>query len=388
MCGHERWTVLGGSWGSTLALAYAQEHPRSVDAAVLFAVVTTSAREVEWVTRGVRVHFPEEWERFVGGVPESERGDGLAGAYARLLAGPDIAQVDSAAARWCEWDERISTPPGVSPSGARFAQARFRRCWARIVTHYWSNAGFVPDGALLAGARSLGEIPGFLVHGQSDLSAIADVPQALAAVAGRAAEDGADRPRRRSDDVGGARSAGAGPRGGPVSAAALIFGAPGAGKSTILERLTERLEGVGSSFGAIESEQFGWGNPLLGPEAIAEQLKLVIAWQRSAGRNLFLVAATVETAAELEMLAGALACDPCVTVALDAPAEICARRVSERERDEWVGKRELVRRTGDLAVKSAAIPATLRIDSAQLAPDVAARRIVAALRAAGALAAP
>jgi len=173
-----------------------------------------------------------------------------------------------------------------------------------------------------------------------------------------------------------------------VSAAALIFGAPGAGKSTILERLTERLEGVGSSFGAIESEQFGWGNPLLGPEAIAEQLKLVIEWQRSAGRDLFLVAATVETAAELEMLAGALACDPCVTVALDAPAEICARRVSERERDEWVGKRELVRRTGDLAVKSAAIPATLRIDSAQLAPDVAARRIVAALRAAGALAAP
>ncbi len=86
--GSTRWLVLGGSWGSTLGLAYAQRHPEHVRALVLFSVVTTTRREVEWVTRSVGRFHPLEWERFRDGVPAEDRDGSLVDAYARLLADP------------------------------------------------------------------------------------------------------------------------------------------------------------------------------------------------------------------------------------------------------------------------------------------------------------
>ena len=175
----ERWLVLGGSWGSTLGLAYAQRHPDRVSEMILFSVVTTSHREVEWVTRGVGRFFPEAWRRFRDGVPELERDGNLAEAYSRLLNGPDTLVREEAARAWCEWeDEHVRTEPGRSPD-PRYEDPVFRLCFARLVTHYWRHAAWLAQGELLAGVRTLVNIPAVLLHGRLDLSAPLDVPWAL-----------------------------------------------------------------------------------------------------------------------------------------------------------------------------------------------------------------
>jgi proline iminopeptidase len=180
LLGVERWLVLGGSWGSTLALAYAQRQPRRVAALVLFSVATTTAREVEWVTRGVGRLFPAEWERFVAGVPLADRDGDLAAAYARLLADPDAAVRERAARDWCAWEDRhVRTRPDQEPD-PRYADPAFRMRFARLVTHYWRNAAFLADGELLAGVARLAGVPCVLVHGRLDVSSPLDVPWRLA----------------------------------------------------------------------------------------------------------------------------------------------------------------------------------------------------------------
>jgi proline iminopeptidase len=178
--GIERWLVFGGSWGSTLGLAYAQRHPSRVSELVLFSVVTTSAREVEWVTRDMGRLLPEAWARFRDAVPAGERSGSLVDAYARLLADDDPAVREQAAVRWCRWeDAHVLGFLGGEPD-PRYEDARFRMRFARLVTHYWRHAGFLPDGALLSGVDRLSGIPGALVHGDADLSSPLDIPWALA----------------------------------------------------------------------------------------------------------------------------------------------------------------------------------------------------------------
>ena len=116
--GVERWLVVGASWGTTLALAYAQRHVARVTALVLFAVATTTRADVTWATRGVGRYFPAEWRRFRDGVPAAERDGDLATAYARLLADPDPAVAADAAARWCAWEVDAHEPPGRSAGPA------------------------------------------------------------------------------------------------------------------------------------------------------------------------------------------------------------------------------------------------------------------------------
>jgi proline iminopeptidase len=103
--GVERWLVFGGSWGSTLGLAYAERHPERVGELVLFMVATTSAREVRWATRDAGRFFPEQWARFRDGVPAGRRDGDLAEAYSRLLSDPDPAVREQAARDWCEWED-------------------------------------------------------------------------------------------------------------------------------------------------------------------------------------------------------------------------------------------------------------------------------------------
>ena len=107
----ERWLVVGGSWGSTLALAYAERHPERVSALVLFSVATTTRADVEWATRGVGRYFPEEWARFREGVPAADRDGDLAAAYHRLLMDPDPAVHERAARDWCGWEEALAGGP-------------------------------------------------------------------------------------------------------------------------------------------------------------------------------------------------------------------------------------------------------------------------------------
>ncbi|MEZ0166546.1 prolyl aminopeptidase [Kineococcus sp. LSe6-4] len=177
--GVERWVVLGASWGSTLGLAYAQRHPDRVRALVLFAVATTTRREVEWITRDVGRVFPREWEAFRDAVPPAERDGDLAAAYARLLHDPDPDVRERAAAAWCAWEDvHVSLAPGDRPN-PRYADPAFRLAFARLVTHYFAAAGFLadlaPGGDLVAGADRLAGTPGVLVHGRLDVSSPLDV---------------------------------------------------------------------------------------------------------------------------------------------------------------------------------------------------------------------
>ena len=117
--GIERWVVVGGSWGVTLGLVYAQRHPERVIAMVLGAVTTGTRRETDWITRDMGRIFPREWEQFAGTVPAAQRGGDLSAAYAHLLADPDPRVRAQAARQWCVWeDTHMSLAPGWAPTSA------------------------------------------------------------------------------------------------------------------------------------------------------------------------------------------------------------------------------------------------------------------------------
>jgi proline iminopeptidase len=170
----ERWLLFGGSWGSTLGLAYAEKHPERVSQIVLFSIATTTRRDVEWVTRDMGRLFPAEWARFRDAVPAADRDGNLAAAYARLLADPDPGVRAKAARDWCDWeDTHVATAPGHRPD-PRYDDPAFRMVSARLVTHYWAHAAWLDDGVLVREAGKLAGIPGVLVHGRLDISSPQD----------------------------------------------------------------------------------------------------------------------------------------------------------------------------------------------------------------------
>ncbi len=168
--GIERWLVWGGSWGVTLALAYAQAHPERVTEMVLAAVTNGDRRDTDWITRDMGRVFPREWERFRDGVPSAEREGDLSAAYGRLLHDPDPEVRAKAARGWCEWeDTHMSLAPDAAPS-LSVADPTFQLAFARLVTHYWSHGCFLEDGQLLREIERLHGIPAVLIHGRHDVS--------------------------------------------------------------------------------------------------------------------------------------------------------------------------------------------------------------------------
>lgn len=166
----ERWTLFGLSWGTTLALAYAQAHPDRAAALVLALVTTTSRREIQWITQGVGRIFPREWERFAAAVPHTLKDRPIVDAYAAMLFDRDPAMRDLAAKEWCAWeDAHVSLAPNHRPN-PRFDDPQFRLRFARLVTHYWANAAFLEDEQLIRNASILNGIPGSLIHGRYDVS--------------------------------------------------------------------------------------------------------------------------------------------------------------------------------------------------------------------------
>lgn len=177
--GIERWSVLGISWGSTLAQAYAQAHRHRVDSLVLALVTTTSRREVRWLTEDVGRIFPQEWDRFAGFVPERLRHLPLVDAYADLLFDPDSKVVEAAAREWCLWeDTHISLAPDHAPN-PRYEDPQFRLQFARLVSNYWRHAAFLDEDQLLRDAGRLNGIPGVLIHGRYDVSSPLETPWRL-----------------------------------------------------------------------------------------------------------------------------------------------------------------------------------------------------------------
>ena len=169
LVGTEQWLVFGGSWGSTLALAYAQKHPERVSALILRGIYTMTRPELAWYYQfGVSEMHPEKWERFIALVPEDERSDVL-GAYHRLLTGDDpVAQLEAANA-WTIWEGETITLLPDAEFAAPFLEAHYALAFARIETHYFVNVGWMEEGQLLRDAGKLSGVPGTIVHGRYDM---------------------------------------------------------------------------------------------------------------------------------------------------------------------------------------------------------------------------
>ncbi|MFD0579928.1 prolyl aminopeptidase [Dactylosporangium darangshiense] len=167
--GVERWLLLGGSWGSTLILAYAERHPDRVSEVVIPAVTMTRRADTDWLYRGVGRFFPEQWERFAAGAGVPGEGD-IVGAYARLMEHPDPDVRWRAAQDWCAWEDAVlsgETRGASNPYGDRPALARL--AFVRICAHYFANGAWLDEGVLLREAGRLAGIPGVLIHGRLDL---------------------------------------------------------------------------------------------------------------------------------------------------------------------------------------------------------------------------
>ena len=173
--GVERWLVSGVSWGSTLAIAYAQAHPARVLGVVAMAVTTTDRFQVDWITETVGAIFPEAWDRLAGHAERAgvgyRRGRGrLIEVYAKLLTHPDPAVRDAASWAWVQWeDEHVSIGTGGVVGDGRWEDDERRLVFATLVTHYWAGDGFLSPSILERMDRLTG-IPATLIHGRRDVS--------------------------------------------------------------------------------------------------------------------------------------------------------------------------------------------------------------------------
>ncbi|TQV79634.1 prolyl aminopeptidase [Denitrobaculum tricleocarpae] len=166
--GIERWVVFGGSWGSTLALAYAQAHPLAVRGLILRGIFLGRRSEIEWFLNGMRMIFPEEWARFSNFLPAEERGDLLAN-YHRRLIDPDPAVHLPAARVWSTFEGCCSTLLPNPGKQTPFGEDAMALNLARIEAHYFVNSIFLPKDALLDNLDRIRTIPAVIVQGRYDV---------------------------------------------------------------------------------------------------------------------------------------------------------------------------------------------------------------------------
>ena len=168
--GITRWQVFGGSWGSTLALAYAEKHPEAVTEMVLRGIFLLREQEIQWFyQRGAGAIFPDAWEHYLAPIPESERGD-LLHAYHRRLTSDDPAVRTEAARAWSTWEGGTSRLHPDPQLVARFGNELFALAFARIECHYFVNKGFMrSDAQLLEDVGRVRKIPAVIVQGRYDV---------------------------------------------------------------------------------------------------------------------------------------------------------------------------------------------------------------------------
>lgn len=163
-----RWHVFGGSWGSTLALAYAQAHPERVSALVVRGIFLGSAAEIDWFLYGMARVFPENWRNFAAAVPEEERGD-LMAAYRKRLFDPDPKVHLPAARAWSVYEGSCSTLLPSPQTVAAFGEERHALGLSRIEAHYFENHVFLEEDALMKGLDRIRNIPAVIIQGRYDM---------------------------------------------------------------------------------------------------------------------------------------------------------------------------------------------------------------------------
>lgn len=170
--GAERWLALGGSWGSALALAYAEAYPARVSGLVLFGVTSGRRAEFDWLFRGgVAPLFPRQWERLRSLAPAGTPDREIVSIYSRMLNDLDPAVRRRATEEWCLWESATPDWPPSSVLAERFRDPVFAYGFARLVTHYVTHDAWLDDDALIRGAATLATIPGALIQGRYDFQA-------------------------------------------------------------------------------------------------------------------------------------------------------------------------------------------------------------------------
>ena len=169
--GVNQWVVFGGSWGSTLSLAYAVTHPDRVFGLVLRGIFLVGRQEIQWFYQtGASRLFPDAYDRYIAPIPEAERGDLLMAFHRRLTGNDKQARIEAARA-WSRWEGETLSIKGPVTTPPRFNEDDFVDAFARIECHYFVNRGFfASDDWLLEQCREkLKDIPGVIVHGRYDV---------------------------------------------------------------------------------------------------------------------------------------------------------------------------------------------------------------------------
>lgn len=168
--GIDRWQVFGGSWGSTLALSYAQKHPERVTELVLRGIFLLRRKEIDWYYNGAAGYiYPDEWEKFLAPVPPEERDGDLVAAYHRLLHSDDKEVATRAAIAWSAWEGATSSLLPQPDRVLETSEPRFALAFAQIENHYFVHGGFLDDGQLLRDIDRIAHIPGVIVQGRHDV---------------------------------------------------------------------------------------------------------------------------------------------------------------------------------------------------------------------------
>jgi proline iminopeptidase len=174
----KRWLLYGASWGTTLALAYAQTHPPQISGLILAAVTTTTAQEVDWITVQMRHIFPREWDRFAEAVVKKPD-ERLVDAYYRAITDPDEEIRFQTAKAWCAWEDvHVSLDPHFAPN-PRYQDPGFRLLFATLVIHYWKHSAFIPEQEILRNIPRIAHLPCILIHGKLDVSSPLEIPWRL-----------------------------------------------------------------------------------------------------------------------------------------------------------------------------------------------------------------
>ncbi len=165
----DKWLLLGISWGTTLALAYAQAYPERVCSIVLAAVTTTTCAEVKWITEDMGRIFPKEWDQFVAAI-HPKHDERIIDAYYRQITSPDLKVRESASRAWCEWEDvHVSLDPQYKPN-PRFQDLDFSLPFSILTIHYWKHSAFLGYPGILENISRISHLPCVLIHGRLDIS--------------------------------------------------------------------------------------------------------------------------------------------------------------------------------------------------------------------------